>query len=315
MLVALSLLLLGAAAPPPVLLTGSLQAAEAERFAVPVTRNWNLALKWLIAEGSSVEAGEPIARFDTGGAESNLADAENELRDKLQQRALQEADGRLRQLELELELKRAEAELHKAQIDAAVPAETLKGSEHRERQLALLRAGKRFEDARLSLAAQIETQAATLGGSDVSISRLGERIRAYEKELDSLVLRATRPGIVVHEVHPWFGRKVREGDQLQASFPVASIPELATLEVEAWASEVDLPRLRVGQPARLRLDAYPDRPLDGRVITVGRAGEARPPWGRSSSYFRVRIALEQVDPALLRPGMSVRCEVSANDAG
>jgi multidrug resistance efflux pump len=116
----------------------------------------------------------------------------------------------------------------------------------------------------------------------VEIAQLRRRIDALQTELDSLVLRAGRAGIVVHEEHPWSGRKVRQGDQLQANFPVASIPELSSLEIVIWANEVDLPKLATGQQARLRLDARPDLVLSGEVVEIGRTGEDHRAWGRVS---------------------------------
>jgi hypothetical protein len=54
--------------PGPIVLTGSLRAAEAERFSVPVASNWQQTLQWLLPEGEAVQAGDSIALFDPAGS-------------------------------------------------------------------------------------------------------------------------------------------------------------------------------------------------------------------------------------------------------
>jgi multidrug resistance efflux pump len=301
-------------APDVLVLHGSLRAADAERHSVPMSSSWQLPLTWLIDEGTTVEAGQEIARFDPAGTADNLAQSEEELRQKEQELRLQEAEGELARLGLGLALVRAETAHAKAVVDAAVPEEALEGVEYRDRQIALQRAAKELDDARRAIDTHEEQLTSQRTTTEVEVARLHREIADLERELDTMVLRAGRPGIVVHESHPWWGRKVRLGDQLQATFPVASIPDLETLEVEVWASEVDLPRLATDQRVSLRLDAHPELALTGHVADIGRAGEDHQQWG-PSSRFRVRVTLDELDPEIMRPGMSVRCEITLASAG
>ncbi len=301
-------------APPPVLLTGRLEAASAERLVAPITSTWNLQLVWIVEEGVSVAEGDAIARFDDAGVADQLLETENELDTKDQQRAVQIADGRLRRLELELARLRAEAEYKKASLDASVPEGILEGKDFRERRLEELRKKKALDDALLALSTHEATQAAAMASLEFEVGRLERRKRELEEELTELTLRATRSGIVVHEDHPWFGRKVRIGDQIQATFPVASIPDLSTMQVDAWGSEVDVWRLAPGQPAELTLDAFPSRRLTGRVVEVGSAGERREQWSREP-FFPVQIEIDELDVTVMKPGMSVRCVIDTSGPG
>lgn len=296
-----------------VVLSGSLSAAEAERFSVPVTSSWQATVKWLIPEGERVEVGDSIAVFDPGGAEDRLQQSADELLNKRHQRAGEVATARLTRMDLELVLKRAEVDYRKARIDAGVPQDVLKGVDYRQRQLDMETKRRTFEDAQQTLLNHDVATRSKIAELDIDIAEEEQDYRDYDKELDSLNLRATRAGIVIHELHPWMGRKVVEGDRLQPTFPVAQIPDLKTLEVEAWAGESEVVRLGVGQPVALTLDAYPEKLLDGKVISVAAAGERRQSWGRAS-YFRVRISLDQPDDTFMRPGMSVRCEIQAPKA-
>lgn len=294
-------------------LTGSLQATDSERLVTPTTSTWQISLQWLIEEGTVVEPGDPIARFDPGSTQSELHNKEDELEEKRQEREAQQAQGKLRRMELELALKRAEIEYKKARIDASIPQDVLRGKDYRERQLALRRTRQAFDDAQLDLLDHDASTRSQLSELDIELREITTEIAELRDELESLTLRAARSGIVLHEVHRWFGRKVRIGDRLQATMPVASIPEITALEIEAWAGETDAARLRGGLPVRVYLDADPERPFTARVESIGTAGERRESWGRAS-YRLVTIGLDDVDPALMKPGMSVRCEVALDEA-
>ncbi|UCF67370.1 MAG: efflux RND transporter periplasmic adaptor subunit [Acidobacteriota bacterium] len=293
-------------------LTGSLDAAEADTFAVPLTSTWELQLTWLIEEGARVGEGDAIARFDPAGVQDRLEEEQRELLDKRQQRELKLAEARQRRLDLQLERVRAEGEYRKAAIDASVPASVIEGAAYRKSQLEKQRKKKKLEEAELAEAAEHVSEQAELFAIDVGIEQNRDQIERYEDELDELEMRASRAGIVVHEEHPWWGRKIREGDRLQASMLVASIPDLSTLQVAAWASEAEALSLAIGQPATIFLDAYPEKPFRGEVLSIGRAGELRPQWGKAP-YFSVRLGLDQPDVELMKPGMSVRCEIVVAD--
>ena len=96
--------------------------------------------------------------------------------------------------------------------------------------------------------------------------------------------------------------------QVEMGFVLASIPDLDTLEVLAWAMEPELPALEEGQRVSLRLDAYSARQFRGQVTSVGISGQKRVQWG-DSPYFPVRIRIVDPDTAIMRPGMSVSCEI------
>jgi HlyD family secretion protein len=89
---------------------------------------------------------------------------------------------------------------------------------------------------------------------------------------------------------------------------VATLPELASMIVQANLSDVDDGRITPGMAVLCTLDAYPTVTYRGRVVEISPVAREsqRSPLLR---YFPVRIALEKSDSRLMRPGMSVRVEV------
>ena len=203
----------------PLVLTGALRAAEAERFTVPVTRNWQLTLTWLLPEGEKVQPGDSIALLDPAGVQDRLTETEEELITKRQEHASQKAEAYLTKMDLELTLKRAEVEYRKTKLDAAVPQDVLKGVDYRQRQLEMARKKNAFERAQIDLLNHDTTTRGALAEIEIEIAELRTEYERLEQELESLNLRATQSGIVVHANHPWQGRKVLEGDRLQPGEP------------------------------------------------------------------------------------------------
>ena len=61
---------------------------------------------------------------------------------------------------------------------------------------------------------------------------------------------------------------VQEGDQLGPGSPVLEVVNQASMQVRAQVNQVDMPHIRAGQPVTVRLDAYPDLVLSGRIAQI-----------------------------------------------
>jgi RND family efflux transporter MFP subunit len=73
------------------------------------------------------------------------------------------------------------------------------------------------------------------------------------------------------------------------------------LQVVAEVNEEDIPRVVLGQTVLFRTDAFPDRPLEGKVNEITPMGDV------AAKTFRVKIALPDDTP--LKPGMSVEANI------
>ena len=117
-------------------------------------------------------------------------------------------------------------------------------------------------------------------------------------------------------------RRVRVGDLLQPGTTITSLTPLDTVWVDANFTERQIPPIRVGQPAQLRVDAFPGQPLDGHVMGLspltGSQMTAVPPDNVTGNFTKVvqrvtvRIAIDWHGSPLIgrvRPGMSVTATV------
>ena len=95
----------------------------------------------------------------------------------------------------------------------------------------------------------------------------------------------------------WIGERfVDEGDLVTANTPLFSVVSLDPLLVVVDVIEKDYPKIRVGQEAELRTEAWPGEVFKGRVVRVAPV--------LSASSRQARVELEVVNADLrLKPGM------------
>jgi RND family efflux transporter MFP subunit len=83
-----------------------------------------------------------------------------------------------------------------------------------------------------------------------------------------------------------------------------TVADLKSLLIKVNLNEVDIAKVRVGQPVRVTLDAYPQKVFNGKVRFVAPAAKIVD----KIKVFQVEVALDQLDPAF-RTGMSANVEI------
>jgi HlyD family secretion protein len=291
-----------------IILTGSLAALRAEEFKVPITETWRVQIKWMAKEGETVKPGDPVVRFDTASLAASIETAQDALKAKLEETAQKHDVFENQAYELDVEVKKAENDNRQKSLDASIPEGIESKYEFDRKQLE-----KRISDQSLASArtkrsvkgAEMESQLKTLA---IESAELEAKMAKQRRSLDELTLVARTEGAVIYAVDDWSGRKVQVGDTVFATFQVATIPDLSSLVVQAYLSEAHVQRVKAGQSVDLYLDAYPARLFHGAIREISKSADPVRRWGRSS-YFRVDIGLDELAPDIMKPGMSVRCEV------
>lgn len=295
-----------------ILLTGEVEAAIAETVSVPRLPSWQTSLKWLAEEGSKVSRGDKVAELDTASFASDLdskIEARAEAEEKLRQH-LEETRAELGEKEFDYLRRKKDYEI--AAMNADIPREIISLKDYEERQLALERAKTELEKAKTLLESTRRSKASEQKNLQLDLQEKQRQIAIGERAIETMTLYAPTDGVLVLNTHPWFGgRKVEVGDNVWVGFPIARIPDLRTLQVNADLFDVDDGRVKEGMPATVVIDAFPGRRFNGVVSRVSSVAEEE--GGRSlRRVFKVLVALEGMDPAILRPGLSARVEIETN---
>jgi multidrug efflux pump subunit AcrA (membrane-fusion protein) len=292
-----------------VMLTGDLHAAESVDFVVPRTPSWELAIRWMAEDGTTVKAGDRVLEFDNSAFTANLEQQHISALDAAMTLQTYRDVSTMETQDKQFELRAAQIALDKASVLAAVPPDLLSARTAQDRKLELARADVAKTKADKELAAQKQEVVLEARVKQIDLEKAQRDIARAEKTIEDLSLKAPRDGVVVIDEHPWEGRKFEVGDSVQPGFTIISLPDFSK-PMEVWAdlNDVDDGRINVGLAGTCTLDAYPSEPMPCSVKDLTPVARAK---SRKSlrRVFAVRLQLDKSDPTRMRPGMSVKVEL------
>jgi cobalt-zinc-cadmium efflux system membrane fusion protein len=141
--------------------------------------------------------------------------------------------------------------------------------------------------------------------AQVDARATAERVRMLGGEPDHpapyIELRAPIDGTIIEQnVTPAAG--VKSPDNAPNLFTIA---DLSRVWVLCDVYENDLPRARVGEVARVRLNAYPDRTAQGRIANVSQVLDP------NTRTAKLRVEMDNGE-GLMRPGMFATAELESS---
>jgi multidrug efflux pump subunit AcrA (membrane-fusion protein) len=201
------------------------------------------------------------------------------------------------------ELRRTADELEQSEEELALArrrADVLIGQTHpRDRQRAEL---------------QLAQKEAQRENVRTRLQEVEARARQLREQIENCSMYARQSGLVVYEEYLNANprRKIRLGDRVTGSQGLVTIPEVSRMLVEASASEADVHRISTGQPALIRLEAFPALRLTGRVTRVGTLARASADRPFDEKRFDLMIDLDPTE-AEVRPEMTARADIQLGE--
>ncbi len=142
-------------------------------------------------------------------------------------------------------------------------------------------------------------------GEEVAIARAGLHqaeagLALIEAQLAQLTLTSPITGIVS-------SRSGHPGETAAPGVPLLTLANLDQVTLVLYIPENQIGRVRVGQPVEVRVDSFPDRLFQGRVVAIATEAEFTPrnvqtQEERVNMVFAVRVVIPNPDHAL-KPGM------------
>lgn len=288
---------------------GHLEAVKATPLTVSREVGGPVRIAWLADDGRRVAAGDPVVRFDPTDMERALTDARDDLTtaEVKTGKARVSIDSEIANLGRDAEL--AEAEVSTAERFAKRDELIYSRTEIIESEIDGELAAERRDHALAAREARGE-----LGRTDLELLSIERRkadleIEEAERGLAALVMTAPHDGIVSLRTD-WRGNTPRVGDTTWPGQPVAEIPDLSQMQAEVWVLEADAGGLAAGQRAEVWVEAHPET---AHRAVVERVDALAKPQLRGSpvQYFAAVLALEETDPATMKPGQRVRAVIEA----
>lgn len=292
-------------------LKGTTEAVRMRAILAPVLSGQfvaTLTLTRLTASGTNVKQGDVIAEFDRQAQIRDFLDKQAD-RDKLADQVVGErAKENAAQAKDETEIKQAEDRLSKAQLEMR-KAEIMSRIDTEKAQQELEEAQATLAQLRETFALKRNAAHAHIRTLEIQRDRTQQIMLHARADAELLQIRAPLDGIVVLNTIWKEGRmgEVQEGDQLRPGIPFMQVVDPSSMEVRVLANQADFLRLRVGQSARMHLDAYPELAFPVKLeemAPIGRPGD----FSSRLRTFTVLFSVEGRDSKLM-PDLSAAVDV------
>jgi HlyD family secretion protein len=159
-------------------------------------------------------------------------------------------------------------------------------------------------------ALQLAQRESQLQNARTKVAEAQARLMLLVSQVENCSIYARRPGMVVYEefLNTAPRRKIRVGDRVTSSHGIITIPEVSRMLLEASVGEAEVHRVRPGQEAIIRAEAFPGLRLTGRVTRVGTLARASADRPLEDKRFDLIVELDST-PTDLRPEMTARADI------
>jgi multidrug resistance efflux pump len=139
-------------------------------------------------------------------------------------------------------------------------------------------------------------------------------------EIKKCVIYAPQDGMVVYYIpeQARFGGGsqqsiVAQGEPVREGQKLMQIPDLGHMLVNTKVHEALVTRVKQGQYAKVRVDAFPDRNYDGHIDSVATISSQQDWMSADVKVYTTKIAIDEIVQGL-KPGMSAEVTITVGDA-
>ncbi len=258
--------------------------------------------------GAKVKKGDVVARIDDQSLRDHIDDVNAMViaaeADVKKRRAEQEAEWS----SLEQSLRLAKANWEKWKVEASA-AEIRTVIDRELLDLGVEESEAAYLAQQKDLNWQKTENEAELRILEITQERHTRHRDRHIYDLRHYTIKSPMDGMVVRQQIFRSGQMqiVEQGDQIRPGMLFLKVMDTDHMQVEANISQADSSQFRIGQQARVGLDAFPGLEFKGRVRSIGALAKS----SRRSQYVRripINITIEGSDPRLI-PDLSAYADI------
>ncbi|MBN2348450.1 MAG: efflux RND transporter periplasmic adaptor subunit [Bacteroidales bacterium] len=289
-----------------VAVTGELQAKNSVRIEAPIQalRNiwiWEVTIAQIIPEGTVVDSGDFVARLDDSNVRNRLNDIEQEIEKSLDDIERAKIDSSLdlrnerdRMINLDYAVQEAQIALEQSKYESP--------SVIRKAKIDLDKTIRELDQAKGNYDLKIQQAKVTIRQKTLELNKKLRQKDDILSALEQLEIYAPASGMVIYyKDRDGSKRTVNTNIRLRGEAVVATLPDLSSFNSLTYVNEIDISKIKKGQPVQVGIDAFPEKKFTGIVKNIANIGEQLP--NTDAKVFEVEIALEQTDDQL-RPAMT-----------
>jgi HlyD family secretion protein len=284
--------------------TGELEAKNSVKILGPSQlrdfRIWEVTIQNIVDEGTVVKKGDWVATLDRSEFQNRFNEKQIEM-EKANSKFVQT------QLDTTLQMRQSRDELVNLRYGVDEKVIVLEQSKYeppatiKQAEINLDKAKRSHEQALENYKIKNKQSIEKMREVSAELRKVQNEFNSMTKVLESFNVIAPEDGMVIYE-KGWDGKAIKAGSRIHMWEPtVATLPDLTKMMSKTYVNEVDVRKVKPGQPVEVGLDAYPDKKLTGNVIRVANVGEQRP--NSDAKVFEVAVEINGTDPTL-RPSMT-----------
>jgi len=268
---------------------------------------YELAITDLVDEGTWVDSGDYVATLDHKAVEEQIKLAQDEMEKTLSEYE----DGKI---DSNLNLSNQRDVIVNAKLDMVekkiIMDESIYESPSIQKKAAMDndKAARKLEQEQRAYVLKTQQEGNKVLRRYINYRQVLERSQELDKLFGSLEVMAPKAGILTYLKFPW-GEIIKIGSKVGLyNTTIATIPEMTNLISRTYINEIDISKIKNGQKVKLGIDAFPDKQLNGEVLTVANIGQAMP--NSDAKVFEVKIKIFGIDKDL-KPAMTTSNGIEA----
>jgi len=271
-----------------------------------INRMWQFKIDYLAAENTMVKKGDLVVSFDGDRLRDDLIEKKSE-RDAANKEA-EKRELKDKAITQDLVLAEAEAKMKNQIAQRKVEITDESRSEiERKKQMAEFEITKVvYAQSKQKLAQHMQRMKINKEVQQARVSKLEARVKNIQDSIRKLAIKAPKDGMVVYR--DWNDSKPAVGETVYMGRPLINIPSLDKIAVKVEFDESDSSKVRVGQNVKVLLDAHPERPFAGQVISLGQAYRNKSQHNLKV-VFDAWVELDVQDESIMRPGMKASVQI------
>ena len=273
--------------------------------------DFNLTITQLTQPGTFVHANDIVTEFDLTAQQQRLDDYRDSVLQMEANLNRLKANLAYSKESLAQQVRSAKANWDKAKLDLqTAPIRSQIDAE--KYQIAVDEAKEAYDELVKQAQLQEVSQTSQIKANEFDRDQSKIELERAQANIERMKMKSPIDGIAVLQVLFRQGQmaQVRVGDQVNPGQTFLSIVDPRSMVINAVVNQVESEKLRLGQKARIRLDAYPDIELPGIVTGIGAMANTSNIRGSYVSQIPVRVKIDQtkVDPRII-PDLTASAEI------
>ncbi|APW59712.1 Macrolide export protein MacA [Paludisphaera borealis] len=177
-------------------------------------------------------------------------------------------------------------------------------------------AQKKVEQQAATAKAQVSKAASEYEAAKSTAGIEKQQLDAYLAQKEKTVIKAQQEGIVAYSNERYWdpSSQVREGATVYSRQKIFSLPDMTRMQVKVQIHESLIKKIKKGQKAEVRVDAFPSVVFVGTVKSVSQLADSSDSWrsGGIKQYTTI-VTIDDIFTHELKPGMTAEARIRVGE--